>query len=261
MKDPILSIGIIFKNDIRCIERCLKSLEPLRKAVPSELVMADTGSIDGSRAVAERYADILIDFPWVNDFAAARNAVLDRCTGDWCLTVDTDEWLDSAIGEVESFLESGEREKFDVGSLILRNYYNKQLRDYGDFFAMRLAQRCGGQLRYTGAIHEVFSFPQGTRPRHIVLSRTIFHHDGYAEMTPGYMRDKHRRNMGLLQDELKRAPEDLRILGYCMESAETPEEKLDYAERAYTILRGTRGKYRVGNILAYQKCIRTFYNS
>ena len=69
---PLLSIGIIFRNDIRCIERCLKALQPLRDAIPSELVMADTGSEDGSREVAEKYADILIDFPWVNDFAAAR---------------------------------------------------------------------------------------------------------------------------------------------------------------------------------------------
>ena len=53
MNTPILSIGIIFKNDIRCIERCLSSLEPLRKALPCQLVMADTGSTDGSRAVAE----------------------------------------------------------------------------------------------------------------------------------------------------------------------------------------------------------------
>lgn len=261
MSQPILSIGIIFKNDIRCIERCLSSLAPLRKALPCQLVMADTGSADGSRAVAEQYADVLFDFPWVNDFAAARNAVLDRCTGDWCLTVDTDEWLDPSIEELLSFFKSGEREKFDVGSLIVRNYYDKQLRDYGDFFAVRLAQRRGGQLRYTGAIHEVFSFPYEARPQHIVLSRTILHHDGYAEMTPGYMRDKHRRNMALLRNELKRAPQDLRILGYCMDSAETPEEKLDYARQAYTILRGAQGEPQVDRILAYQKCMRVFYNN
>ena len=84
---PLLSIGIIFKNEIRCLERCLKSLEPLRSAVPCELVMADTGSDDGSRAVAERYSDILIDFPWTGDFSAARNAVMDRCSGMWYMSI------------------------------------------------------------------------------------------------------------------------------------------------------------------------------
>ena len=97
---PVLSIGIIFRDDIRSIERCLTALQPLREAVPCQLVMADTGSVDGSRAVAERYADILFDFPWVNDFSAARNAVMDRCSGEWYLSVDTDEYLDENITEL-----------------------------------------------------------------------------------------------------------------------------------------------------------------
>ena len=66
MKDkPLLTIGMIFRNDIRCLERCLKALEPLRAAIPCELIMADTGSDDGSREVVECYADILFDFPWI----------------------------------------------------------------------------------------------------------------------------------------------------------------------------------------------------
>jgi len=71
MKKPFYSIGIIFKNEIRCLERCMKSLQPLREAVPCELVMADTGADDGSREIAEKYADILFDFPWINDFSCS----------------------------------------------------------------------------------------------------------------------------------------------------------------------------------------------
>ena len=67
MEKAVLSIGIIFKNEIRCLERCLKSLQPLRDKIPCEVVMADTGSEDGSREVAEKYADILIDFPWCDE--------------------------------------------------------------------------------------------------------------------------------------------------------------------------------------------------
>ena len=39
MSNPLLSIGIIFKNEIRCLARCLKSLQPLREAVSCEVVM------------------------------------------------------------------------------------------------------------------------------------------------------------------------------------------------------------------------------
>ena len=104
MSKPVLSIGIIFKNEIRCLERCLKSLQSLREAVPCELVMADTGSDDGSREIAEKYADILFDFPWINDFSAARNAVMDRSAGAWFLTLDADEWLDEDVSDLVNFL-------------------------------------------------------------------------------------------------------------------------------------------------------------
>ena len=107
-----LSVAIIFKNEIRCLERCLKSLQPLRERLSLQIVMADTGSDDGSRAVAERYADVLFDFPWINDFAAARNAVLDRCEGKWTLVIDCDEWVDRNTGELVKFLHSKQAQTY-----------------------------------------------------------------------------------------------------------------------------------------------------
>ena len=80
---PLLSIGMIFRNDKRSIRRCLDALAPLRKAIPCQLVMVDTGSTDGSRQIAEQYADVLLNFAWIGDFAAARNAGLEHCTGTW----------------------------------------------------------------------------------------------------------------------------------------------------------------------------------
>lgn len=106
-KKLLLSVGMIVKNESRCLEKCLKALRPLRESIPCELVIADTGSEDGTREIASRYADILFDFPWVSDFSAARNAVMDRCSGKWFLTLDADEYLDSNVSELASFLKSG----------------------------------------------------------------------------------------------------------------------------------------------------------
>ena len=123
MTKPLLSIGVIFKNDVRSIERCLKCLQPLREVVPCELVMADTGSTDGSRKIAERYADILIDFPWIDDFSAARNAVMDRCSGEWYFSVDTDEYLREDISELKAFLEQQNTVSV-CATVIVRTYNN-----------------------------------------------------------------------------------------------------------------------------------------
>ena len=150
---PVLSIGIIFRDDIRSIERCLTALQPLREAVPCQLVMADTGSVDGSRAVAERYADILFDFPWVNDFSAARNAVMDRCSGEWYLSVDTDEYLDENITELVELLRSKKRKDYEACSIVARNYKAGDRKGvYLDVYVVRLLRMSTGK-RFEGAIH------------------------------------------------------------------------------------------------------------
>ena len=169
---PLLSIGMIFKNEERCLERCLKSLQPLRDAVPCELVMADTGAEDGSRTIAEQYADEVFDFAWVDDFAAARNAVMDRCRGKWYLTIDCDEWLDADFSELLAFLKS--KNRADFAFVIQRNYFSAELEQseaFNDFRALRLVRMAAGE-RYHGAIHE----SRGFREPAAMLTRNILHH-------------------------------------------------------------------------------------
>lgn len=231
MPKPLLSIGIIFKNEIRCLERCLSSLQPLREAVPCELVMADTGADDGSREVAERYADKLIDFPWINDFAAARNAVMDQCSGKWYMTVDCDEWLDGDIARLVKFLTT--EKMFDFASLIIRNYKSAALEKggmYSDFAGCRIMRMSTG-IRYEGAIHEHWRSRNGDM-RIYLLENTILHHDGYVYTDPEVSRKKTERNMALLRVELKKDPDSLLLLMQCVESdANTSPEYVDYVRR------------------------------
>lgn len=131
MERPLLSIGMIVKNEIRCIEKCLKALQPLREAISCQLVIADTGSNDGTREVAEQYADLLFDFNWVDDFSAARNAVLDRCTGKWYLTVDADEYLDPDFSQLTDFLTGPEKEQYAFASVKQHNYIDSDMKGIG----------------------------------------------------------------------------------------------------------------------------------
>ena len=217
MAKPILSIGIIFKNEIRCLERCLKSLQPLRNAVPCELVMADTGSEDGSRAIAASYADILIDFPWINDFSAARNSLLDLCSGTWHLAIDADEWLDEDISQLVYFLRTPEiGKKFNACALIIRNYLQNDLQgDYSDFLGARMLRRSTG-VHYEGAIHEHWNREVGTL---YGLGNTILHHDGYINFEGEQGNAKRKRNMELLKTKLADEPQNLMLLLQCIESA------------------------------------------
>ena len=238
MKKPLLSIGIIFKNEIRCIERCLKSLQPLREAISCEVVMADTGADDGSRAIAEQYADILIDFPWIDDFSAARNAVMDHCSGKWYLSIDCDEWMDEEIEGYVTFLTTDK--KFDFASVIIRNYDTPALDQggsYSDFLATRLV-RMSANLRYEGTVHEHWPYKGDLQT--MMIRGAVFHHDGYVYQNQKMLKEKQERNMELLRKQLEDDPNNLVILNQCVESSAHMPEQEDYLRRA---LVGTAEKW------------------
>lgn len=210
---PELSIGIIFKNNIRSLERCLQALAPLREKILCQLVMADTGSTDGSRTVAERYADVLFDFPWINDFSAARNAVMDRCVGRWYISVDSDEYLDEDWNELFLFLTSGQSRQKDVKavSVVIRNYTNYEMDGpYSDFYAIRMIRMSAG-FRYEGAIHEKLTTHDTSL---LILNNTVFHHDGYVGLNTEAGREKRERNITALREKLKKSEDLLTLLQF-----------------------------------------------
>lgn len=237
MKKPFFSIGMIFKNEIRCLERCLKSLQPLRDAVPCELVMADTGSTDGSREIAEKYADTLFDFPWIDDFSAARNAVMDRCSGQWYFSIDADEWLTEDIKELIAFSKEKSLPE-DFGSVYIHNYNTVALDEngqYNDFSAIRLLRMSTG-LRYIGCIHEKWVPRKGESTKVMMLCSTWLKHDGYAYADEAAERAKHDRNMALLQKKLEASPEDMQTLVECMDVSKFDPESEDYARKAVEVI-------------------------
>lgn len=237
---PLLSIGMIVKNEIRCIKKCLKALQPLRDAIPCELVIADTGSTDGTREIAEQYADILFDFEWVNDFSAARNAVIERCRGKWFMTVDADEYLKPDINVLVSFLSGPEADSADYGTLVQRNHDVPEMDGaYSDFPATRLARRTPG-LKYIGSIHESFSVNSMSVFKR--LDSVVLDHDGYAQVSPKHTRKKAERNMALLEAELEKDPNNYRRMLQCLESAEPLKGKWrQYAYRGMDLIRQKRG--------------------
>lgn len=84
-----LTLCMIVKNEERNLERCLASAQPY----VDEIVIVDTGSEDGTIAIAEKYGAIIKHFPWCDDFAAARNHSIAAANGKWILVLDADEEL------------------------------------------------------------------------------------------------------------------------------------------------------------------------
>jgi glycosyltransferase involved in cell wall biosynthesis len=82
-----ISLCMIVKNEEKILERCLDSVADL----VDEIVIADTGSTDATREIAKRYTEKVYDFPWTDDFSAARNFVFSRATQEYIYSADADE--------------------------------------------------------------------------------------------------------------------------------------------------------------------------
>ena len=91
-----LSLCMIVKNEETVLERCLESAagKNNRQENPTdEIIIADTGSTDGTKKFAEAYGAKIYDFPWKNDFSAARNFAFSKATGDYILWLDADDYI------------------------------------------------------------------------------------------------------------------------------------------------------------------------
>ena len=91
---PRLSLCLIARDEEMMLPECLASV----KGIVDEIIVVDTGSADQTRAIAQAAGARIVDHPWHDDFAAARNAALPVATGDWILVLDADERLGPGAG-------------------------------------------------------------------------------------------------------------------------------------------------------------------
>lgn len=66
------------------------------RRLADEIIVVDTGSTDGTKEIAESFGAAVHEFPWSDDFSAARNFSLSRASGNWILVLDADEAIAEA---------------------------------------------------------------------------------------------------------------------------------------------------------------------
>ena len=97
-----LTVAMIVRDAEKLV---VPTLDCVRE-IADEILVADTGSIDRTRPVALARATKVVSIPWTDDFSAARNALLDRASGDWILWLDAGETISpETAAEIRRFVD------------------------------------------------------------------------------------------------------------------------------------------------------------
>jgi len=195
LSDILFSASMIVRNEERFLRGCLESI----RDVVDEIVIVDTGSEDGTKAIALEYGARVFDFPWSGDFAAARNEALKHCLGEWILYIDADERLRPADkGYVTQILSDGGKAAYTVVFYPIVGYTA-----YPEYRIFRNDPR----IRFEGVIHEsmVSAIHGVARVDGLEIGECdlTIDHLGYE----GDLTHKHVRNVSLLRAQIENDPE------------------------------------------------------
>lgn len=195
-----ISACVICKNEEANIRHWLAAVRPLA----DELVVVDTGSTDRTVELAREGGAALYEFPWINDFSAAKNYALDQAAGDWIIFLDTDEsFRPEDVPHIRPFLKRIHHNRKIAGLLspLVNIDVDNHNRVMTTGYQMRIFRR-EKTLRYCGRVHEMIKnlAPKG-HDREFRMTEFTVIHTGYSAHI---MKQKSQRDLELLLAEEKR---------------------------------------------------------
>ena len=198
---PRLAAVLIVRDEAERLPGCLASLS----GVVDEVIVHDTGSVDGTRRLARAAGARVHRGYWDDDFARARNVGLELARAPWVLVLDADERVsDDPRPDLRALHELLAGTTADVLTVGVRNVYPEELGGSYRHPGPRLLRR--GAVRYAGRVHEQPVPASGRPPGGCPAGILTLDHLGYADAE--VVRAKARRNAAIAQAELDRLDDD-----------------------------------------------------
>lgn len=144
-----ISLCMIVKNEAATIARCLHSVS----SAIDEIIIIDTGSTDQTKEIVRQFTDKIYDFPWIDDFAAARNFAFSHASQEYILWLDADDVL--LPNDLQKLLLLKQNADGTVDSYTMN--YNVSFDEGGNVVSTlgrnRLVKR-SKQFQWIGPVHE-----------------------------------------------------------------------------------------------------------
>ncbi|MFH0809159.1 MAG: glycosyltransferase [Pseudomonadota bacterium] len=197
---PLISLAMMVKNEEAFLPACLASVAPW----VDEIVVVDTGSTDGTVAIAESYGARVYHHPWQRHFSLHRNQSIGYCAGKWIFILDADEELMEGSGAI--LRRAAQESKADIVYAMVRSLYDSG-RSEGANISERLI-RNNGVIHYEGRVHNLLVGYNGGEAWPINIS-----HKGYN--VAGEQKEaKFERTSTLLKEDIAEDPSNPRPRHY-----------------------------------------------
>ncbi len=206
MREPLISLCMIVRNEEKTLPRCLESI----RGLVDEIVVLDTGSEDNTVSVAESFGAKVYHIAWPDDFSTARNESLKKAGGNWILYLDADEALDPN-GCPDCIRKAASDPAVTAWSVPIRSY-QWQSTAYDVTVNIRLFRNLPGLL-FENEVHERIEPALARIGAKIATAPFLIDHFGYR-VAPDAMKEKLERNLLLSQKHLERDPDDPYCLYY-----------------------------------------------
>jgi len=196
-----VSLSMIVRNEEHHLPDCLRSVSGLFQ----DIVIVDTGSTDGTRAVAESFGARVFDFPWPDSFGMARNESLRHARGKWILWLDADDRLDEENRRQLETMLGNLGDEMDAYAMKVRSVLDPQRSSFRLLDQVRLFRNLPS-IRWDYRIHEQI-LPAVNRAGGVVRwANVIVDHVGYVDASA--RRSKLERNLRLLELDFAERPDD-----------------------------------------------------
>ena len=196
-----LGLAMIVRNEADCLGACLESV----RGVFDEIVVVDTGSTDRTKEIASSYGARVLDFTWIDDFAAARNFAFDSANSEWVMWLDADDVL---LPESRERLLALKSRLGDADAYLMRYDYAQDGngRTICHFFRHRILRNTK-EARWKYPIHECIQTPKTWKE---AMTNIVVTH----RRTPEASARDNGRNLRILRKAIEQYPDDQRMRFY-----------------------------------------------
>jgi tetratricopeptide (TPR) repeat protein len=224
---------MVVKNEEVNLPRVLSSIQGLA----DEVIVVDTGSSDRTKEIALSYGAKTFDFPWCDDFSAARNESLKHATMEYILWLDGDDEV-----AVEDHGPIKEHLRKNPGTGVYLRVVSNSVGGTTEFAQLRIFPNLKG-IAFEGKVHEqIYASCAGRGVRFTHCGARISHF-GYS--TAEILREKFLRNKAMNERELEENPENILALVFlarALRGLEEDEEALKQMRKVLEI--ANPGTYR-----------------